>query len=127
MASGEDVKRVESGVWLSEGKTGPTRIRIRKRGRNMTRVEVTLSEGQIPSHSHEFQASGAPPGQTTPIGNFLSAKTRTQQYRSNADDGGAMHASSISRSGEDQAHENMPPFLAINFIIALEGIYPPMN
>jgi len=42
----EEVRKVERGVWLSEGRTGPARLRIRRRGRNISHVEVTLREGR---------------------------------------------------------------------------------
>jgi 23S rRNA pseudouridine2605 synthase len=41
-----DTKRLEGGVWLSEGKTQPVRVRIRKRGKSVTHLELTLTEGR---------------------------------------------------------------------------------
>ena len=38
-----------------------------------------------------------------------------------------MLASALSPAGGNQPHDNMQPYLVINFIIALEGIYPPQN
>lgn len=40
------LEKVQKGVWLSEGKTAPTRIRIIKRARNFTVLEITLKEGK---------------------------------------------------------------------------------
>ena len=57
---GEDVKRVESGVWLSEGRTGPTRIRIHHRGPMISRVEVTLTEGRNRELRRIFAKLGHP-------------------------------------------------------------------
>jgi pseudouridine synthase len=57
---GAEVKRVESGVWLSEGRTGPTRIRIRKRGRQVSHVEVTLTEGRNRELRRIFARIGHP-------------------------------------------------------------------
>jgi pseudouridine synthase len=42
----DDVRKVERGVWLSEGRTGPARMRIRRRGRDFSHVEMTLREGR---------------------------------------------------------------------------------
>ena len=42
----EDVQKVERGVWLSEGKTGPARMFVRRRGREISHVELTLREGR---------------------------------------------------------------------------------
>jgi pseudouridine synthase len=57
---GADAKRVESGVWLSEGKTGKSRIRIKKRGRDISRVEVTLTEGRNRELRRIFAKIGHP-------------------------------------------------------------------
>jgi 23S rRNA pseudouridine2605 synthase len=42
----EDVKKIESGIWLSEGKTGPARLRIKRRGKRVSHVLVTIREGR---------------------------------------------------------------------------------
>jgi pseudouridine synthase len=57
---GAEVKRVESGVWLAEGRTGPARIRIRKRGRQVSHVEVTLTEGRNRELRRIFARIGHP-------------------------------------------------------------------
>ena len=57
---GAEVKRVESGVWLAEGRTGPARIRIRKRGRHVSHVEVTLTEGRNRELRRIFARIGHP-------------------------------------------------------------------
>ena len=57
---GNEVKRVESGVWLSDGKTSASRIRIRKRGRQVSHVEVTLTEGRNRELRRMFAKLGHP-------------------------------------------------------------------
>lgn len=57
---GAEVRRVESGVWLAEGRTGPARIRIRKRGRQVSHVEVTLTEGRNRELRRIFAQIGHP-------------------------------------------------------------------
>ncbi len=42
----EDVRAVERGIWLSEGRTGPARMRIRRHGRDISHVLMTLGEGR---------------------------------------------------------------------------------
>ena len=80
---GAEVKRVESGVWLSEGKTGPTRIRIRKRGRTMTRVEVTLSEGRNRELRRIFAKIGHPvlSLKRIRVGNLVIGGMKPRQWR----------------------------------------------
>ncbi len=57
---GAEVKRVESGVWLSDGKTGSSRIRIKKRGRDISKLEVTISEGRNRELRRMFAKLGHP-------------------------------------------------------------------
>lgn len=42
----EDVEKVERGVWLSEGRTAPSHMRIRRRGRDISHIELILREGR---------------------------------------------------------------------------------
>jgi len=57
---GAEVKRVESGVWLSDGKTSSSRIRIKKRGRDISKLEVTISEGRNRELRRMFAKLGHP-------------------------------------------------------------------
>jgi pseudouridine synthase len=56
----EDAKRYEAGVWLSEGKTGASRVRIRKAGFENTHVAVTLREGMNREIRRAFEKLGFP-------------------------------------------------------------------
>lgn len=79
---------------------------------------VTLQTQQLPSHGHTLQAAV---DQTTdrPAG---AAPARGGSYGPPA--GGTQMVQS-GPTGGNQPHENMPPYLALNFMIALEGIFPP--
>ncbi|MCU0725205.1 MAG: rRNA pseudouridine synthase [Planctomycetes bacterium] len=55
-----DIRRVESGVWLSEGRTARSRVRITKRGREISHVEVTLAEGRNRELRRIFARIGHP-------------------------------------------------------------------
>lgn len=57
---GNEVKRVESGVWLSDGKTSGSKIRIKKRGRDVSKLEVTLTEGRNRELRRMFAKLGHP-------------------------------------------------------------------
>jgi 23S rRNA pseudouridine2605 synthase len=78
-----DVRRVESGVWLAEGKTGPTRIRVKKRGRDISRVEVTLTEGRNRELRRIFARIGHPvlSLRRIRIGPLSGRRLRIGQYR----------------------------------------------
>ena len=60
-----------------------------------------------------------------PAGNSLAASAAgDRQYAGSSSPNPGMHSNSIAPNGGSQAHDNMPPFLCIHFIIALAGVYP---
>lgn len=86
---------------------------------------VTLTEDQLPNHDHDVACSNLG-NQTSPVGAVwggLPGKKAVQVYN-NADADTPMNPQAISSVGSDQAHNNLQPFLTLNFIIALEGVYP---
>jgi microcystin-dependent protein len=90
---------------------------------------VTLNVNEIPSHSHTVNASGSVGNHTSPIGNFPSALpgTSLSSLAYNTGETGAMNGGMIVAAGGNQTHENRQPSLALNWIIAFEGIYPSRN
>ncbi len=86
---------------------------------------VTLTQNQIPSHSHVPQASAATGSLTSPSG-AVWAGSANLPFTSNAPSA-AMHAAAIGVAGGSQPHDNMLPYQCINFIIALFGIFPTAN
>ena len=86
---------------------------------------VTLTASQIPQHSHPMLASNDIGTLSTPQGN-LTAQSAVKLYRA-GNASVSMHPSSIAPVGGSQPHENMQPYLCINFIISLDGIYPTQN
>lgn len=89
---------------------------------------VTLLTNQMPAHTHSHLASGAQGDQVTPEGNFdavlLDPNTQQPQSQYGAAANTTMNPTTIGAAGGSQPHSNMSPFLCLNFIIALEGIYP---
>lgn len=83
---------------------------------------VALQPNQLPQHSHAAQADGTSGTQSTPQNAIWATSTLTQFSSNPANT--QMNPAAIGNSGGNQLHENMLPFLALNFIIALEGIYP---
>lgn len=82
---------------------------------------VTLTQNQLPVHSHPLGASAAA-SSTTPSGNVW-AQWADMAYTS-AQPTVPMSAAALIPAGGSQPHDNMPPYLAVNFIISLFGIYP---
>jgi microcystin-dependent protein len=88
---------------------------------------VTLLESEIPSHSHGLMASAQPATRTGPGGNaFARAQGGGTPYLAPA---GAplvnMSDNAIAPAGGDQPHNNLQPYLTLNFCIALQGVFPP--
>jgi microcystin-dependent protein len=83
---------------------------------------VTLITTQIPAHIHTLAASSARGALSSPEGGVWAASTLGEfSTETNAH---TMDPSTITATGGNQPHDNMPPFLAINFIISLFGIFP---
>jgi microcystin-dependent protein len=86
---------------------------------------VTLVTTQIPEHTHLLMANSSAGTQPSPSGG-LWAKSSLDQF-STAIPTASMTPSAILAAGGSQPHDNMPPFLVINFIISLYGVYPTQN
>lgn len=82
---------------------------------------VTLITTQIPAHTHSVQA-GIGSSAVTPEGNFLGSDSVTSIYDVTA--ATTMNPAMIGVAGGSQPHENRQPLLVMNYIIALEGIFP---
>jgi microcystin-dependent protein len=89
---------------------------------------VTLTVQQLPAHSHPLVGSTAIAGSTSPQNNVLAQDNVAGIDPYIQDDPTAnMAATAITPVGGSQPHENMQPFLAINFIISLFGVFPPAS
>lgn len=84
---------------------------------------VTLTGQQIPSHSHPFIASSASGSEANASNQVLAASPNVSIYRP-ATPNLPMLASSLSSTGGSQPHQNLMPYLCLNFIISLFGIFP---
>ena len=85
--------------------------------------EVTLTVNQIPAHSHPLLAS-ASPGATSSTQNHVLAKTTTGFAYINEAPTDDMASSAIGSTGGNQPHTNFQPYLCVDFIISLFGIFP---
>lgn len=86
----------------------------------------TLTVQQIPSHTHPALASSTGQ-QQSPANAVLAAATSTQggiRIYNATTPTTPLHPSAISSSGGSQPHDNIQPFLCLNFIISLFGIFP---
>ena len=85
--------------------------------------QVTLTVGQIPIHTHPLLASTGPGNINTPGGNVTAESAAVKIYFADQPTV-AMGPQAISPSGGSQPHSNFQPYLCINFIISLSGIFP---
>jgi microcystin-dependent protein len=94
---------------------------------------VTLTQAQTPQHTHtitaQVVASGGDPEKTATPGpnTWLSDADLTGLYNDTPTINAAFAGNAISPVGGSQPHDNMQPYLAINFCISLFGIYPSRN
>lgn len=88
---------------------------------------VTLLTSEMPAHTHLPNAVDASGDATTPDNalwaSAMEGRIGTNMY-SDASPGQAMNPMTTGITGGSQPHNNMPPYLCISFIIALQGIYP---
>jgi microcystin-dependent protein len=86
---------------------------------------VTLNNTQLPSHNHILNANSSPANQQVPTSNALAAEPSglTALY---SDQGvnTALNPQSVGNAGGNQPVPIVQPYLAVNFIIALVGIFP---
>jgi microcystin-dependent protein len=87
--------------------------------------EVTLSQQQMPQHSHAFLAvdSGTRGDATTPGGNLPAESYNLVPYINDAPTANFANGA-IPPVGGNQPHTNFQPYLCIDFIISLFGIFP---
>jgi microcystin-dependent protein len=84
---------------------------------------ITLQGSQLPPHSHQAVGSS---GNSTPPANATwgSSGAAQNSFGPGTSANAVMNPACIGLTGGNQPHDNMTPYLAITFIIALEGIYP---
>jgi microcystin-dependent protein len=84
---------------------------------------VTLTLGQIPAHNHAMKA-GINTGTSSSPANGYFAQNADGINSFNDSTNSNLNTASITSTGGSQAHSNIQPYTAINFIIAAEGLYP---
>lgn len=85
--------------------------------------EVTLTVSQIPSHTHTMLANSQAATESRPSSNVLPASSSALIYN-NLTPLGNMSAAVFNPTGSNQPHTNLQPYLCVNYIISLYGIYP---
>ena len=85
--------------------------------------EITLTVNQIPAHAHPYLATAAPGDIVNPGGNVSANSFNVTPYINDVPNGN-FNAAAVSSIGGSQPHTNFQPYLCIDFIISLFGIFP---
>lgn len=90
---------------------------------------VTVTIQQLPQHVHTLYAASSSPASNvnSPVGNFLGNSAPAEMYSSVLGTATTPNPGTVTSVGGSQAHNNMQPFLVLNFCIALQGIFPSQN
>ena len=87
---------------------------------------VSLLESEIPSHSHGMNAQNAVTSQIAdPTGATFTRPASGNLFTTNLSSPVNMAPQALAPAGGDQPHNNMMPYLTLNFCIALQGVFPP--
>lgn len=108
--------RVAMGVGTGTGLTK------RQAGELTGQHTVTLTQDEIPAHTHGLPAVSTAAGVGSPATASPAASSTIKPYAASAD--ASMAAASISETGSGQAHENMQPYLAVRYVICYQGLFP---
>lgn len=106
--------------------SAPGQNRTYEIGKTGGQALVTLNVSNLPSHTHTL-ATADSSTTNSPTGNFLGPLTAADGTSANGYDStpeASLAAGVITNTGGGQPHENMPPYLALQWCIAVEGEYP---
>jgi microcystin-dependent protein len=113
---------------LPIGQGAGTGLSARTMGQTLGSATVTLVSGNTPAHSHAVQASTAAASTGTPGPAVVLAAPETNLYNNGGAPGSviALNDAAVAPWGPAaaQPHDNMMPSTSLNYIIALNGIYP---
>ena len=95
----------------------------RRLGERGGQTDIALPESAMPNHGHTLRAADAATTGTPSASARLASPTDAAIYRPPTDPL-AMAGESLAASGDGAPHHNRQPYLALNFIIAVQGLYP---
>ncbi len=88
---------------------------------------VTLTTQQLPAHTHALIANNNTANTATPANGYLARSSDIKAFVGNSTPSDSLLPTTVTNSGGNQPHENVQPFLCVNFIISLFGIFPSPN
>ncbi len=84
----------------------------------------TLNINELPTHTHLPAASSGAANTSNPLGNYWADAGKNNF---NSVTNTSMATQGIGNTGGSQPHDNMSPYLVLNFIVALQGVFPSQN
>lgn len=85
----------------------------------------TLTESQMPSHSHTVNAISGDGNESVPTGNFLAgSRVLDKGYSNVSTSNTTMNAAMVGSTGQSQVVNNMQPYTVLRYVICVEGAYP---
>lgn len=101
-------------------------LSLRDLGEENGSETVTLLQSEIPNHAHSLKAVGTEVGDTNiPTGNALTRSSGASIYNTSGASLVQMNQNALGVTGSSFPHNNMQPYLTLNFCLALQGVYPP--
>ena len=113
---------MQGNVAMSFGQ-GPG-LSLRDQGEVGGSASVTLLTSEMPSHNHTLMAA-TDAGQSTPANNVMGQGS--QIYRSASTNLTSMAPAALANAGGSLPHNNLAPFLCLNWLISLQGVFPPRS
>ena len=87
---------------------------------------VTLLESEMPAHTHSLNANGAPADlQLADSDRAMARSNGGNAYKAGAGPSAQLAFQAVPPAGGDLPHNNLMPFVTLNFNIALQGVFPP--
>ncbi len=88
---------------------------------------ATIGIDSLASHSHFLQVSNAVGSQASPTSHYPAVSASGLGFTYGSVPNVQMSSNSVGSSGSGQPHENMQPFLTLNYVISLYGVFPSQN
>ncbi len=107
--------------------TGPG-LSNRRLGAKSGKETETITVDELPNHNHTISGNNASGNSAVPTGHFARDATANNLYvTALSATTSTMHPNMLTGNGGSRTHNNLMPFLCVNFIVALFGIYPSRN
>jgi microcystin-dependent protein len=101
-------------------------LSFRDLGESAGEDTVTLLATELPTHAHSANCNAGMGDQYGPPGNYWATDAGgNNEYDTNATT--TMAAGAVQNAGGGQPHDNLQPYLTLNFCIAMQGVYPPRS